>query len=567
MNVTTRLNLTPATVVSAASLATATDAAAPAASPQAAPKAEEPKESSALSRAVRAGMRKGASWGDNMSTTVGGATGLVVTGLVGYGMTIGGATVGALIGGGLGPVLAAISGAGPLGIIGGAFAAAGTMAKAGMILGGVTGVLGGWKLGTAVGGTVAGAVGAVPGFVVGAAQGLAGKETPPPPVKEKKPEAPPTELRGVLKPTAQVVSGVSTLSGAVGGFVVGGTLAAAGSLAHTAISQAATFSQFAAALPTTALIGGAIGAALLGYIGGKGGLQLTKAAQWTWDKTGGKLLENRRPTGKVLKENRERLEAREQDLNQRAAAVKTGSETLRTEHKAASERLAKEEDRVAGEEQTSGAELKVVETRIEDRGQAGFRDRAAKPDAALDAKGDHAIIGKRNTLDQWSGQLNNWKGTLDDFDARLQKWEAGLDQKIDKGAADIFREERKPIDEHFGGLRKELDAFEQRLNEYEAKIRSEIQSKFGQRIGVEKPPVEAEVRSARSEANSAENERSRAQSSANAARSSLSAAEAAAASARNELNRAESENSSLRNDINRLRARISELDSAIARER
>lgn len=562
MNVSSRLNLVPASLASSPDLAKAAEARQPA--PATTP---EPQESTALSRAVQAGMRKGVAWGEGASTTVGGAVGLGVTALSGYAMTLGGAAVGAAIGGGFGPMLAAMSGAGPLGILTGTFAAVGTAAKIGMVLGGVTGTIGGWQLGTKVGGSVAKAAGFVPGFVAGAAEGLAGKETPAPapkPVKEPKPE---TKVDGAFKPASQVISGASALSGAVGGLVVGGTLAAAGGLAHTALSATATLSTFLTALPTTALIGGVAGAALMGYIGGKGGLQLVKGAKWVWDHTGGKLMEGRRPTGEALKERREALEAREQDLTQRVGQVKTGAETLRESHKAESGRLTQAEDRVAGEEKTSAGELKTIEGRIETRGQESFRTRAAQPDESLDAKGPHGVIGKRETLDQWQGQLEAWKGTLNDFEARIQKWEAGLDSKIDKGASDIFGEERKPIDQHFGGLRQELDAFEGGLDQFETRVRGEIKSKFDSRIAVEKPPVEGEVSKAQGEARSAASTRSQAQEAADRARSELSSAQAEVDSARRRLDQAEGENRNLLSEINRLRARIRDLESAISRER
>ncbi len=562
MNVSSRLNLTPAPLTVSSEPVRAPEAEKPAPAPT-----PEPKESTALSRAVQAGMRKGVAWGEGASTTVGGAVGLGVTALAGYAMTIGGAAVGAAIGGGLGPMLAAVSGAGPLGILAGAFTTAGAAAKVGMVLGGVTGTIGAWQVGTKVGGSVAKAAGFVPGFVAGAVEGLAGKQVPPPspqPVKEPKPE---TKLDGAFKPLGQVIGGASAMSGAVGGLVVGGTLAAAGGLAHAALSSTATLGTFVAALPTTALVGGAVGAALMGYLGGKGALQLVKGAKWAWDHTAGKLLQGRRPTGEALKERKEAQEAREQQLNQRIGDVQTGAEALRTAHKAASENLTRAEDRVGQEETASAGELKQVQERIETRGQEGFRARSAQPDPTLDASGAHGVIGKRETLDQWSAQLEGWKGTLDEFEGKLTKWEAGLDARIDQGASDIFAEERKPIDQHFGSLRKELDAYEKKLDEFEARVRGEIKSKFESRISVEKPPVEGEVQKATQEANSASSARSRAQEAADQARSELKSAESAVSSARRALSQAESENSSLHSDISRLRSRISDLERAISRER
>ncbi len=274
--------------------------------------------------AVQSGVRQGADWGDKLELGIGGMTGIALTAVATYGMVFGGAVVGTMLGAGLGPVVASLASHGAWGFVTTTLTTAGTAAKVGMILGGATGTLGAFSLGTKVGGKLAKGVGFGAGFVVGGAKGLAGIEVPGAEPEDEKPavkKSGPT-FHGKFEPAARMVAGAAAVSGGVGGFVGGATLAAAGSLAHTALSSSLTWGGFVSALPATALVGGLVGAVALAYIGGRGGLQLVQAAQTIWDKTGGKLTSGHKTTAKQLNEREAKQNEREKALQDRADKVK-----------------------------------------------------------------------------------------------------------------------------------------------------------------------------------------------------------------------------------------------------
>ncbi len=526
------------------------------------PQSEGESRSSA---AFRAGVRQAVDWGNKVERPLGGAAAIGTAIAGGLALSFGGAVVGAMVGGSVAPVIGSITSNGVLDFMAKSFSAVGTAAQIGSTAGAVMGLAGGAVIGSNIGGSVAQTVAFPFGFATGFAKGMSNPgSVPPPEPKDPKKSEHRSELRGPFRAQGRVLSGAGVLSGAVGGFVGGATLTAAGSLVADMASGNFTFSNFMSNLPSTALVGGAIGGVALAAVGGYGGEGIAKASQWGYDKTLGRAMAGQPGL-------KDRIAKRENELNERQENLTVRSETLanqtagyRAEHQETSEMLKGRENTMQSDEKQVSSDLTEVKTRIEDNATADFKNRAATPDAELDAKGEHGVIGERSSLDAWESKLNGWDSELQDFRQELQKWEGRLDNTIDKEAAKIFSEERKPIDSHFGGLHKELDAFESKLNKYEESILSRIDARYKERVGAEKPGLERELSSARQEKASAEREQSEAIRNRDAAASRKSSAERSRDSARSRLRNAESEGATLTSRISSLNSRISSLQSQIS---
>jgi predicted nucleic acid-binding Zn-ribbon protein len=520
---------------------------------------------SRLSAAWRGGVRKGVAWGSAVEKPLGGAAAIGLAAAGGLALAFGGAVVGGIIGGGFGPAVSALSTHGAWNFIKGSFSNVGTAIQLGSTAGAVMGLAGGLMLGKSAGDSVAHAAAFVPGFVAGSVQGFAKPgSVPAPEHKEKTTTEHRSELRGVFKSEGKVLSGLGVLSGAVGGFVGGATLTAAGSLVADVASGDFTFKSFLNQVGTQALIGGAIGGVGLAAVGGYGGEGIARASQWTYDKTIGRATAGQPNIKERIAQKEAELATRQSSLSEKAEGLAKQTEGYRNDHKANSDALVTREDKIAADEKRVAEDLSTIDGRIEKNATADYESRSAKPDASLDAKGNHGIVGERGSLDQWDAKLTKWQGELNTFRGELQSWEKKLDTKIDQDAAAIFGEERKPIDEHFGGLQKELDAYELKLNNYEADIKRRIDERYRQGINAEKPGVDSELSSARSDKTQSEREKSEARSTRDSAASRHDSAERSLQSAQQRLSNAESEESQLRSRISSLRSRISSLESQLS---
>ncbi|MBI3927945.1 MAG: hypothetical protein HY319_20555 [Armatimonadetes bacterium] len=220
---------------------TARNQAAPAASNEEAPKAAEPQD-----KVVKSDEDDGGSdIGNGVKFALGGAGGLLLTIPAMYAGVLGGAVVGSLFGVGFGPALASVTTEGALGFLGGVWQSTSTAAKIGMAVGGFSGLVGGWKMGTSVGNGI--------GRLLGA-----GKDEKP---KNKK-------IKGFMKPVAYFTTGVGAASGGTGGTLIGAGIGATGSLLASGFS----FSN----LGGPALIGAAVGGLTGMVVGGAGGYTITQ---------------------------------------------------------------------------------------------------------------------------------------------------------------------------------------------------------------------------------------------------------------------------------------------------
>lgn len=527
------------------------------------PAAENDSRGSAM---LRGAIRKGVAWGDVAEKPLGGmaALGLAIGG--GLALSLGGAMVGGIVGGSLGSAVATLQADGPISFLGHAFSNMGSAISVGSTIGSVAGIVGGGALGLKVGSNIARTAAFVPGAIVGGIQGAANPGSVPP-ADKKAPKDPghQQELHGVFKAGAKLGGGIGILSGAAGGFVTGATLTAAGALVTDVAQGDFTMKNFVSQLGTTALIGGGIGALAGGTIGGMGGeMAFGKAPQWVWDKTAGRFTANQPGVQERIAKREAELTERQEKLQGETDNLSRETQSYRDSHKASSDSLTTREDQMASDEKRVSSELSTVEGRIEQNAQADYDKRSATPDPALDAKGNHGVIGERQSLDNWDSKLKGWEGDLNNFRSELIGWEKKLDNKIDVEAGKIFADERQPIDKQFSEMHAKLDEYEQKLNKYEADINGRIQAKYESGIAAEKPGVVSDLNAARSEKQRSESELSDARSQRASAQSRVDSAERSRDGARSRLRNAESEESNLRSRISSLQSRISSLQSQIS---
>ncbi len=497
-------------------------------------------------------IRTGIAWGNATGTVVGGAAGLAtVTGAL-YAGVLGGAIVGTLTGAGFGPVLSAVTSHGALDFVGRTFATAGVMAKAGMVIGGISGAAGAWQVGNGIGNAVGKAAGFVPGAAVGAVQGVwakaesaAGGDAPPRIEKENKPNILTTnftdlnKMNGGMKLYSSVLGGVGMLSGAVGGFTLGASVASAGSLFNGLLASNVSLSTIGAA----GVAGGIIGGALFAAVGGLGGFTAAKASKKLWDHTGGKLLgmtqgdnESQNAKGKRLEEKKVSLDAREDGLKADALSKR---EFYRGETKKLDER----ETSIAASEADVKGRLDEINGKIEAGGQALYQDKASKPDAQTG-----------ESLVNWNTRLETKDKELKQFEGQLKTKEAGLDGQITKESDAKFAKDRVPVEQRYDGLQGQLNGKETDLNNRKNSIDSRIQDQTNQQVGAQKPGLQNDLRYA-------QQERDRAQQDANQANNEKGNAASQLSSAQSQLNSARSEVQSNQNRVNNLNSAIRDLSN------
>lgn len=221
-------------------------------------------------------LETGRQWAEESSTISAGAGGFSLMMLGLYGGVIGGALAGGILGGGFaGPVAAALSHGG-WSFLSTGLHTVNAFGAAGMVLGGVCGVTGGWRVGSKLG-ELAGQTAFVPGAAVGAVNGAAShwlksngaalpaRPAAAEPMREPRPYV--SLGRGPLKNIGFIIGGMATLSGLAGGAAIGAGIASGAGLAQGLIASNLNFPTLVGAAATGALVGGvALGA--LCFVGG-----------------------------------------------------------------------------------------------------------------------------------------------------------------------------------------------------------------------------------------------------------------------------------------------------------
>lgn len=244
----------------------------------------QPPQETFIQAAAHDARQNAVRWGNANAAVLGGAGGLALAGAAMYAGVLGGAVVGSALGLGAGPVVASLGSSGAWNFLGQTLHTAGAAAQAGIVVGGATGALGAWGIGSTLGngiGKPTGALlGALPGATAGIWRRLEGRPAAPDPkLKPSEIKEPLTadlnQMTGVAKVAAMGIGGLGLLAGGTGGALLGGSVMAAGNLVQGLLAHNVSLAALAGPAGVGALVGGAAGA----FIGGKGGFELVKLGE------------------------------------------------------------------------------------------------------------------------------------------------------------------------------------------------------------------------------------------------------------------------------------------------
>jgi hypothetical protein len=191
----------------------------------------EPKETTELGEGVR--------------HLVGGVAGVGMSLAGVYAGVLGGAVVGSLFGAGMGPAISSVATEGALGFVGGIWNSTSAAAKIGMVVGGASGLVGGFKLGKGIGDQTARLFGGTP------------------PEKSK-----PKQAGKIGSGITTVLTGLGSTSGLVGGGLIGAGLGATGSMLAQGFNLAS--------IGGSSLVGAGVGAVIGTAIAGAGSYMLSR---------------------------------------------------------------------------------------------------------------------------------------------------------------------------------------------------------------------------------------------------------------------------------------------------
>ncbi|MBI3924848.1 MAG: hypothetical protein HY319_04845 [Armatimonadetes bacterium] len=376
-------------------------------------------------------------WADAAGYAIGGAVGLAVGIPALYAGTLGGAALGGLIGGGLGPIVASISSEGALGFIGTTFATAGALTRAGIVVGGLTGLIGAFDLGRRVGNSIQKTAGWATGT---------GEE--PQLKRADKGFTGPSQL------VASALCGAGTVAGGAGGFLVGAAVGSLGSL----------FSG--GGLGAAAGVGGAVGGLAFGVLGGWGGLKLARGVLKAGGATGkfagnavGPLLGSRYQRVKAVATEEERQTQEKKQLDRRQWTVEKQELTSATQHERASGALAEREKQAT-------AELDQLNRTIGQEARNRFE--AAHPE----------IVEERASLTRQQQELQT-------READLKTREEGLAALVDSKASAIVEAERPAVEEAFRQEKSRLDTEHGRVTAEEKTLLQNLRREVAPRLARE----------------------------------------------------------------------------------
>lgn len=328
---------------------------------------------------------------------VGGATGIGLSIAALYAGTLGGAALGAAVGGGFGPMVASVASKGTLDFIGTTFQTAGAFTKAGIVLGGLTGMVGAFDIGRRFGNSLADGISRIGGDDL---------ETP---LRRQR-----QQFGQKTQVMASALTGVGAVAGGLGGFMGGAALGGIGGLVNG--------SSFLSA----ATVGGAIGAATFGVVGGWGGLQLSRGLQSGLGKVadvGGDLaapvLGNRFRRVRNLKNEQKRQDARAEELERQQWHLENRENRQKVTFEKELSAVTRQVDQVQGQ-------LDEVQGETESQAQARFAQQ--HPD----------LLSQRAEVDGESARLAQQEQQLSEKESALS---ATLDREADKriavGAAEL----------------------------------------------------------------------------------------------------------------------------------
>ncbi|MGE0491728.1 MAG: hypothetical protein AB7S38_21125 [Vulcanimicrobiota bacterium] len=378
-------------------------------------------------------------------------------GLVGLGLgiaalyagTLGGAALGAAVGGGFGPVVASVASHGTLGFIGTTFATAGVMTKVGIVAGGITGLVGAFDIGRRIGHGISDTI-----------KMASGKADPHDLRRQAKP------LSGKTQVLASGITGVGAVAGGLGGFFGGAAIGG--------ISGLATGSGMGAA----AGIGGLAGGLAFAVMGGWGGYQVAKGithAGGAAAKVAGKAV------GPLLGTRYKRVETLEQEETkqaQRTKQIEREAWTLERREIDAKNAFDSAMGGINGELDEARGKLDKLADEVEGKAQVKFQ--AAHPDLAT----------QRQDLTAREERLTTQT-------AQLDTEQAALDATLNSRAEIRTREQKKAIEADFAAKNAALDPREATIAEQEAAMKKEARQQAAPELARKSADLRRELVTAR----------------------------------------------------------------------
>jgi len=421
----------------------------------------------------------------NTVRSAGDAVGRVTGGAAGIGGAVAGAWLGSLGGAatmgvlGLGAILA---GEGGFSILGSAFSTAGTLARAGIVVATACGAVGGYYLGEKagyVGGYVPSALLSLPvGVVSGAVKSLAGT---PIAYLEKEKSAPvePERVKSKLEKTVgSVIGGVGVLSGAAGGFALGGLVASGASLTSGLIARDVAFKAILSSGAWGAAIGAGVGAVLLGV----GGYKLVDGAGDLAHAAGRKLARGK---------ERVELDMRSQELDKRISGLEAAASQLKVQQEKtdayfaaatqavadskvdAEKRLVQADDKIVADSQAM--DRKETEKNAELDGKlAEVADKTARQDELAQGRANVDLSNlqsrEENKYQTRKGQLASWESNMNSRQTEWERKNREADQIVEKEASRRTEATRSQLESAFQTRKSGLDRREAGLKSDQSKL-------------------------------------------------------------------------------------------------
>lgn len=498
--------------------------------------------------AAKAGAHKtGAAWAEDVGTVGAGIGGLTLMTLGLYGGVIGGALAGGILGGGFaGPVAAALSSGGAWNFLSTGLSTVGAVGKAGMVLGGLAGMAGGWRAGSKLGEVAAKPVpyllGLAPGAVKGTIDHLrdeAGVPARQRPVheREERPEVP-EKAKGAVKLAGQILGGGALLAGLAGGGAIGAGVATGASLAQGLIASNLNFT----ALAGSAAVGAAVGAAIFGGILFVGGMTIVEG-----------ISKGVREVRYRFAQGREYIEQGKKE----AALDKIETDVVKSEQDLATEKAAAERNQRQRAEGVAQRDAAVGQT----------RERTAEltknEESLVLGRTDELYDGKKKELGDFETFLDNRKSHLDSENDRITQKEADVPGLTREEATRRRETHRAQNQGEYDRRKAGLEGRESNLKGQEQAIPQTVEGmvqKELQPLRNERDRLLQEARNDRSEA-------ARLEGQANADNMRVPILLGQASSDRSRANSIESDNSRLSSEVSSLRSTVSSKESELSRVR
>lgn len=458
----------------------------PATNEQQSVQSSEPKDTSRLSAAHQTGVAKATAWSGKYGNAAGGVIGAALTLPAVYAGLMGGSVAGAVAGLSIGPATGILQGAQGLELIGKVFSTGGTVAKAFMVGGAAAGLIGGWMVGRRVGEYVSAVPLSALAYPVGFAQGFASGEAPELPQEPPKKDDTIELIRrpqGLTKAAAGVLGGVGAISVGLGGAAIGAGAAGGVSLLAGLMAGDVTL----ASIGSAALIGGGVGVALGGVVGGLGGSTIATTTgdvlSWAKNKIApdeeGKAIEDLRNQVGEKQENFEQLSGRLDRETDEASADFTRRQKELEQGQEETRQYVDAKDQEVGRLKQQGVDYETAENERLAQRQGQLDEANSEVEGRIEADAATRFAEKRAVTDKKYDKLHKELDVVRDAhqerDDHVTKIENAQAAEIEAKVVDAYNDKMVPVNAHYENLHKEQDAREVELKDWDKRVVDENQ--------------------------------------------------------------------------------------------